>query len=207
MLNEIISVFLQLIVFSLIPFIVYLVQYRKTYPSFWTFIGLKPSPTQANGLAALTSLIFILGAIGAIFFSENIKEIMMEPTSMTGKFRAMGFSASSVILILLTAWIKTGLSEEIFFRGFVAKRLIGLLGYQKGNLLQAVIFGALHIAIFLAMPGASILFSLFIFLFSGIGAYISCYLNEKMANGSIIPGWISHGLGNTLAYSIVAFLI
>jgi hypothetical protein len=40
-----------------------------------------------------------------------------------------------------------------------------------------------------------------------IGAYVSVYLNEKMGDGSIIPGWISHGLANVISYSVVGFLI
>ena len=32
-------------------------------------------------------------------------------------------------------------------------------------------------------------------------------INEKIANGSIIPGWISHGLANIIAYSVIGFLI
>ncbi|MEZ4990761.1 MAG: hypothetical protein R2824_10130 [Saprospiraceae bacterium] len=46
-----------------------------------------------------------------------------------------------------------------------------------------------------------------IFIIPSIGAYVSVYLNKKMADGSIIPGWISHALANVLAYGIVGFII
>jgi hypothetical protein len=33
------------------------------------------------------------------------------------------------------------------------------------------------------------------------------YLNEKKADGSIIPSWIAHGLANLITYITVAFII
>jgi hypothetical protein len=29
----------------------------------------------------------------------------------------------------------------------------------------------------------------------------------EYANGSIVPGWIAHGLGNTMSFFILAFII
>jgi membrane protease YdiL (CAAX protease family) len=104
------------------------------------------------------------------------------------------------------AIFKTSFSEEILFRGFIAKRLIGYLGYLKGNIIQAIIFGIIHAALF-AFITSNIIFLIIIFVVPSIGAYVSVYLNEKMANGSIIPGWISHGLANILSYGIIGFLI
>jgi len=49
---------------------------------------------------------------------------------------------------LIIAWLKTSLAEEIFFRGFIGKRLIDRLGFLRGNGLQSVIFAAVHVAIF-----------------------------------------------------------
>ena len=44
--------------------------------------------------------------------------------------------------------IQTGLSEEILFRGFLAKRLISRFGFATGNLPQGLVFGLLHGAMF-----------------------------------------------------------
>jgi len=46
-----------------------------------------------------------------------------------------------------------------------------------------------------------------IFVVPAAGAYVSVYLNEKIAGGSIVPGWISHASANVLSYSIVGFLM
>jgi len=41
---------------------------------------------------------------------------------------------------------------------------------------------------------------------TGMG-WIIGYIKEKYANGSIVPGWVAHGLGNTISYSIIAFIL
>ncbi|MCB0588762.1 MAG: CPBP family intramembrane metalloprotease, partial [Phaeodactylibacter sp.] len=96
--------------------------------------------------------------------------------------------------------------EEILFRGFLAKRLISVLGYQWGNVLQAAIFGAVHLLLFISL-GTGLPFLAFIFAFTALGAYVTVYLNEKKADGSIIPGWIAHGLANVVSYSVIGFLM
>ena len=205
MLNEIIGAILQVAVFMLIPFLVYLITKRKA-KGFWDYIGLKRSNQKANLLAVAACLVFVLPIMILLYFSADFKEIMFDPKSVTGKFRAMGFSGASLFLVMVHAIFKTSFAEEVLFRGFLAKRLIAWLGYQWGNIVQASLFAALHSAIFMTITD-DIGFLIFIFLAPFAGAYISVYLNEKVANGSIIPGWISHGLANVLAYSIVGFML
>ncbi|MFK8000563.1 MAG: lysostaphin resistance A-like protein [Polyangiales bacterium] len=43
-------------------------------------------------------------------------------------------------------FITSALCEELLFRGFVAKRSIGWLGFAWGNVVQTVIFVAPHLA-------------------------------------------------------------
>ena len=107
----------------------------------------------------------------------------------------------------MIACFKTSLSEEILFRGFIAKRLIAKLGYQRGNILQATIFGLIHLALFLALIGPQLPFLIGIFVFSGLAGYIMQHINEKHSAGSIIPGWLAHGFGNTVSYLVIAFLM
>jgi membrane protease YdiL (CAAX protease family) len=131
---------------------------------------------------------------------------MSSPESTTGKFREMDFGAVAVSLIVIKAVFTTSLSEEILFRGFIAKRLIAVTSYKTGNIVQAIIFGLIHVALFSTISSYVFLLG-FIFGFTALGAYVSVYINEKLADGSIFPGWISHGLGNVLSYSIIGFLI
>lgn len=203
--DTILSTILQLLVFTLIPFIVYLISHRKA-KGFWEYIGLKSSNRKANALAVLASLIFLVPPIILTFVHDGFREIMTDPKSISGHFRALGFSVPVLVMIGMTAILKTALAEEILFRGFIAKRLVARLGYPVGNVIQALIFGALHFFLFI-MVSDNWFFLIFIFIFSGLGAYVSTYLNEQVAGGSIIPGWISHALANLVSYSFVAFVL
>lgn len=205
MINETIGAILQILVFTLIPFIVYLVK-NKSVKGFLNYVGLKKSTNRANYLAVFTCLIFATPLLILTLTNPDFKEIMFDPSSITGKFRQMGFGTESLSVLIIIAVFKTSFAEELLFRGFIAKRLIDVFGYQKGNIIQAIIFGIIHAALF-ALITSNLVFLLVIFIAPSIGAYVSVYLNEKIGDGSIFPGWISHGLANILAYSIVGFAI
>lgn len=205
-LHHFISALLQLIIFILIPFTVYLVS-KKSVRGFFDYIGLKRSEVKANYIAVAVSLVFLIIGVSATVFSSKMRELLTTPPSITGEIKQMGLSLESVGVLLLIACFKTSLGEEILFRGFIAKRLINKLGYQTGNILQAIIFALIHVILFWLLTKADIAFSAFIFVLTGTVAYVIGYINEKIANGSIIPGWIAHGLGNTLSYFIIAFVI
>lgn len=205
MLSETIGAIFQVLFFTLIPFLVYYFK-KKTTKGFWEYIGLKKSTKKANILAVVTSLLFAGSLLLLAVFSAEFRELVHNPTSTTGKFKELGISTSSLIMLLIIALLKTSLAEEILFRGFIAKRLISLMGYTMGNIVQAILFGLIHTLIF-ALATKNILFLAIIFIVPSVGAYVTVYLNEKVANGSIVPGWISHAIGNILAYSIIGFLI
>ena len=139
--------------------------------------------------------------------SADFKDIMLDPNSITGKFRQMGLTTNSILLMLMIALFKTSLAEEILFRGFLAKRLISIAGFIKETYYkQPFFFGIIHTVLF-SLVTNNLIFLLVIFVVPGAGGYVSVYLNEKLGNGSIIPGWISHGLANILAYGIVGFVL
>jgi membrane protease YdiL (CAAX protease family) len=107
------------------------------------------------------------------------------------------------------AGVKTALTEEIFFRGLIAKRLISWLGFSVGNLIHALIFGAVHLLIFLIPGGPKFtpLLGAAFLLLPGASGWLMAFANEKAGNGSIAPGWMIHALGNAAAYPILAFLV
>ncbi|MEO6611707.1 MAG: CPBP family intramembrane glutamic endopeptidase [Chitinophagaceae bacterium] len=204
--KELLSTILQLIVFSFIPFIFFLLRKHKRV-SFSNYIGLYHPTKKSIVFATLTSLLFVIGAIGMAFMDEGIKQILLSPKSVTGKLRLIGFSVPPVIILLIIALIKTSLSEEILFRGLLAKQMNIKFGFGKGNILQAAFFGAVHLLLFWVLTKSSLLPLIFIFVFSSFAGWTIGYIKEKYANGSIIPGWIAHGLGNALSYFIIAFLL
>jgi len=205
MVSEIIETIVQIFIFSLIPFLVFLIK-KRTVKGFLDYIGLKKSNSKANGLAVLASLILLAPMLLLTLTSETFQEIMFDLNSITGKLRTMEFGANAIIVLLIIAIFKTAFAEEILFRGFIAKRLISVFGFKKGNLFQAIIFGILHTILF-AIITTNLIYLSLIFVFPTIAAYIFGYLNEKKADGSIIPSWIAHGLANVISYIVIGFVI
>lgn len=202
--TETISTLIQVLVFSFLPFLVFVLKYKKA-SGFLAYIGLLKSNKKANLLGVLGCLLITGPILILVLTNPDFKEIMTDPNSITGKIRHIGFGTSAIVSVLLIALFKTALAEEILFRGFIAKRLIGLTNFQLGNILQAILFGIIHTLAFMSIS-SNVLFLILIFLFPTIGAYYMTFINEKLANGSIIPGWITHALANILSYSIIGFL-
>jgi uncharacterized protein len=116
-------------------------------------------------------------------------------------------TATSVTLLLIVALFKTSFAEEILFRGFIARRLIHILGFSVGNLIQSLVFGVLHLLLFWLLIKTTLTALIFIFIFSSFAGWTIGFIKEKYAKGSIIPGWVAHGLGNSLSYFIIAFIL
>lgn len=99
--------------------------------------------------------------------------------------------------ILAYAILGTALPEEIFFRGFLLKRLQGKLGFLGANLVQSLLFGLIHALMFIQLIG--FLKAVLIFAFISLIAYVFGAINEKKAGGSILPSFFIHAFTNTAA--------
>ena len=205
MISEIISATLQILIFAFIPFLFFIIKNKKA-KGFLNFIGLSKSSTKANFFAFLISLTLAVPVLLLAVWNDDFREIMIHPQSATGKIRALGFSTETMVVVMIAAIFKTAFSEELLFRGFIAKRLIAVTNYQIGNIAQAIIFGGIHTLLF-AFITQNIVFLTVIFIFPSLVAYFQVYLNEKLSNGSIIPGWIAHGTANVISYCFIGFLI
>lgn len=205
LINELLSSILQVAAFTLIPFVFFLFRKDRSV-SFSAYIGLQKTTQVAIQFSVYTSLFFLLTGLVLIFVDEGIRSIVLSPTSVTGKIRAID-SGVAVVVILLVALVKTSFSEEILFRGFLAKRLILAWGFPIGNMTQALIFGLVHIVLFRRLMDAGYWPLLFIFLLSTVGGWFIGLIKERYGNGSILPGWLAHGLGNTISYSIIVFML
>lgn len=105
--------------------------------------------------------------------------------------------------ILAYAILGTALPEEIFFRGFLLKRLQGKLGFLGANLLQSLLFGLIHAFMFIQLTGY--LKAMAIMAFISLIAYVFGAINEKKASGSILPSVFIHALANTVVGLLFAF--
>jgi membrane protease YdiL (CAAX protease family) len=204
--NEIISTILQIGLFTLIPFIFFLFRKDKTQ-TFLRYIGLYKPTAKALFYVLLTSLMFLIAGIGLIFIDDSIKQAVLSTNSVTGKLRLMGLNGMTITILLIISLLKTSFAEEILFRGFIAKRLTNKLGFKTGNILQATFFGLVHLLLFWYLTETYVAPLIFIFIFSSFAGWTIGYIKEKFADGSIVPGWVAHGLGNTLSYFIIALVI
>lgn len=150
--------------------------------------------------SAATAVIYLLPQVSAAAAADN---------TVAGMIRDQGVSLETTLVILVVAGFKTALSEEILFRGVLAKRLIGLAGFWVGNTLHALIFGAIHLLIFVVPGGPEFtpLLGATFLLLPGAAGWLMAFANEKTGNGSIAPGWMIHALGNAISYPVLAFLV
>lgn len=181
----------QVILFTLIPFIWWVVSARKK-ENFFFWLGIK-KPNIENKkrwiLFMLFSFIILLGL-------GELAIYLRGPLAATeSQYKGMGITA--IPSVVAYSFIQTGLSEEILFRGFLLKRLATKFNFLKGNLIQATIFGIVHIL--MVWGQTSFLAGLMIVIYPMLTAIWLAYINEKMSDGSILPSWLIHGSLNTIS--------
>lgn len=202
--SHLLNAAIQLLVFTFIPFIIFLISH-KTSKGFFKRIGLYPA--QGRYLLLGIAIGVLIGVTGILWmnFFPILKETATGKGTVPAVIRQLNNTGEKILLIIIVALIKTALAEEVLFRGWLAKWLIYKLGYQYGNILQAVLFGAIHILLFWgSVTGAC--FFIFSFLISATGAYLAALINERVSKGSILPGWLMHGTANILSYTYLIFL-
>lgn len=188
---------LELLIVSFLPFITWLIWSRKKV-GFFDWIGLKKVQTQQKKRLLLTifgfSLLFLLFSIVVFSWFDSSQ-------TATAAFSGKGIGALPAILAY--AILGTALPEEIFFRGFLLKRMQGKLGFLGANLVQSLLFGLIHGYMFIQLIGD--LKAMAIFAFISLIAFVLGAINEQQANGSILPSVLTHTLSNTITGLLFAF--
>ena len=126
----------QVVLFSIIPFIWWLITARKK-EKFFSWIGFK-KPAIEN--KKKWGLIFIATIILCWVLAQFAIYLRGPMDAAESQYTGMGTAA--IPSILAYAFIQTALSEEILFRGFLLKRLSSKFGFNTANIIQAAIFGA-----------------------------------------------------------------
>lgn len=197
--SKIISSIIEIILISFLPFIWWLISAKKK-ESFFNWIGFKKIDNKNKKSTLINtiviSLVFMTVSILTLYLIKDIE-------TATSEFKGLGISA--LLPALIYAIFNTSLPEEIFFRGFLLKRLSNKFGFRIANVIQSIIFGLLHGIMFFSLVG--VVKAIIIILFTGIVAYAMGYVNEKKSNGSILPSWFIHALSNIFASIIAMFSI
>jgi uncharacterized protein len=191
----------QLALFLSVPFLWYLAT-KRSARGFGGWLGLR-RPSSEGILGALGWLA-LLGTLSTLaqFQIAPLRELLRAPHTLTGRLHQMGATPSMASVLLVAAVLKTALTEELLFRGFIAKRLIARLGLRRGNLLQASIFAGVHLLALAYLPADRRTPALvgFVFLAPFALALVAAWLNERRSGGSIVPGWVLHAGGNVVGY-------
>ena len=116
-------------------------------------------------------------------------------TAAGSNFAGMGILAIPAVLVY--GFVRTGLSEELFFRGFLLKRVSSKWGFAIGNTVQAILFGAVH-GIPFGIATHNIFVTIMLTLLPGMLGWYQGWLNEKRCGESIIPSWLLHGTINAI---------
>ena len=128
--SKLVNGILELIIVSFIPFMTWLIWRRKKV-GFFDWIGLKK--VQTKNISQLLQIIFDPSKTATAYFS--------------------GKGIGALPAILAYAILGNALPEEIFFRGFLLKRLQGKLGFLGANLIQSLLFGLIHALMFIQLIG------------------------------------------------------
>lgn len=197
--DKVISSIIEIICFASLPFIWWLVTAGKEI-SFMQWIGIKK---VGKGYGAGTVKMAVCTTIPFLLLSVLILNMLKGTQTAAADFSGMGMKALPVVLVY--AFFNTAFPEEILFRGFLLKRLRNKLGFGSANVIQSVLFGALHGVMFFVLSGTGIVETVILIGFTGASAWVSGYINEEKANGSILPGWMMHGIANTVSAVASAF--
>ena len=196
LLNELISSILQIILFSLIPFIWWLITARHK-ESFFSWIGLK----KINGTNWRKMLLMIAITVGAFWLIGEWSLYSMKDTETADSAFSHG-GIAVIPAVFVYAVLHTALTEEILFRGFMLKRIASRFGFVAGNKIQAVLFGIIHSVGFFSQ--VDFVTAVLVFCFTGGIAFVMGYINEKKADGSIIPSWTIHTVTNIISGLVTA---
>jgi membrane protease YdiL (CAAX protease family) len=198
-LDLIISSLVQLLLFSVIPFGYWLLLGRRSNRSFFQWLGLK-KPV----IAGKRRFVFLfIGSVIALCVPGFFMTAFVLGGNDLASSQFYGAGMSALFPAFVYSFIQTGLSEEVFFRGFLGKVLSRRVGFAWGNVIQASLFGLLHAAMLAGTAG--VVNALAIAVLTGFAGWCMGVMNERLSGGSIVPSWLMHGLVNLLSCFYMMF--
>lgn len=195
---QLVSTIIQVTLFLAIPFIWWLVTARKQQ-SFLRWLGWTRPQVARPGRLAL-----IIGATLVLFAGLGVGLIPYVTDTSPSPLTGLGFAG--IAAGVLYATIQTAFTEESLFRGFLLKRIAARFGFWAGNISQGVAFGLAHTIPLIAM-GMDPLIGTIAGFYSGVIGLIIGWANEKLAGGSLFPGWIWHALANLFSAYLTLFVL
>ena len=184
---------LQTVLFVLLPFVWY-VYFHKTAKGYLKWLGLfrvKEIPVKAIIFVFFFSFILLTLPQICYFYQGLFNNNMPKSDWSIRPF-----------LEIVTMSVQTSLSEEIFFRGFLGKRISYTLGWKKGTGIQASLYGAFNLV---PMCRYGFVPSAVVFLLTSMVGFSLGWLSLRKEEGSILYGWIVHTVVNIV--SVLTILV
>lgn len=202
-LNSIFGFIIQLGLFSLIPFL--WKKAKHVDESFFRWVGIKKPIFNGKVIFLILTVVvwYMFYTFDAMSF---IDPTVIEESDNIASSVYTGMGIYAILPVFIESVFRQAVTEEILFRGFLGKRLIAKFGFMYGNLIQSILFGFMHIVLFvIAGINMGVLEFFLLFITTAAPAFLLGYLNEKLFDGSIIPSILVHGLGNFYSTMRVAF--
>lgn len=157
--------------------------------------------------AGWVAVVAAAGALAALALLQvpGLKALASGPGTVVHDIAGGRTDMAALSALAVAALVKTAFAEELLFRGLIAKRLYGPLGFWGGNIVQALLFGVIHLPILLLPQGRGLIGAAMIG-FAVLISLVAGWLNERKAKGSILPGWGLHAGANLTTYLMLALV-
>lgn len=195
LISLIMSGMIQLILFTAIPLLYWNITKRKAVPvvPFHKWIGFyRPKFTFDRRFRICFSTILVTYCIVGL----TVSIYLLNPKDLANS-QFYGLGHAGLLAVFIYSFVQTSLSEEILFRGFLSRVFAAKWGFNIGNTVQAILFGGLHGVMLVNQAG--IFSALIVVLITGGVGFSIGMMNERLAGGSIIPGWVLHGATNVIS--------
>lgn len=205
MLSILISAIVQFLLAFGIVWLIYRIFGDKQKPfTEWAGLYLPESSEWVKPGVLIMLIAIILMALPIYIFKTA--GLITNDMIYSSEFHGQGLSFTLLIIIFFKAVFQTAFAEELIFRGWIGKRIANKFGYLKGNISQSLLFGVPH-GLPLMLMHNQIAFGVVIFITSSTVGFLQFYLNEKKAEGSIMPSIIIHSILNITSFTIQSVLV
>lgn len=187
--NAAVSALVNLLVLAGLPFLLYFAYQKWRLKRGFDEIARRVGLQLGEGRYIGYSLAFALAGVAILVIWPPACEPFVRSGSPQQSFQGLGLLGPALPMALLYGVVKTGLTEELLFRGMIAGSLSRRSSLRWANLVQALIFLAPHLLVLRIMPE---MWTILPIIFAS-----SLFLGwVRIMSGSIIGPWLIHASAN-----------
>jgi membrane protease YdiL (CAAX protease family) len=196
--EAVLSAIVNLILLAGLPFLGYYLFHRLRHQRSLREVALRAGLRRGELRYLGYSAAFAAAGVVLLIIWPPPLDSFTQPGSPQADFVGLGLGGQAITLALLYGLVKTGFSEELFFRGLIAGSLERRMPFIWANLLQALIFLLPHGLVLLVMPRMWWLLPV-VFAMALFNGWVRC------RSGSILGPSLIHGCVNVAVCLSVAY--